>query len=40
MIFVPSINGVSHAKEELSRPEEITRGVELLEKVLRKMTAK
>ena len=40
MIFVPSINGVSHAKEELSRPEEITRGVELLERVLRKLTAK
>lgn len=40
MIFVPSINGVSHAKEELSRPEEITRGVELLESVLRKLTAK
>lgn len=40
MIFVPSINGVSHAKEELSRPEEILRGVELLDVVLRKLTAK
>lgn len=40
MIFVPSINGVSHAKEELSRPEEILHGVELLDVVLRKLTAK
>lgn len=40
MIFVPSIDGISHAKEELSRPEEILKGVELLEKVLRKLTAK
>ena len=40
MIFVPSINGISHAKEELSRQEEIFHGVELLDKVLRKLTAK
>lgn len=40
MIFVPSINGISHSKDELSRPEEIVRGVELLEKVLRRLTEK
>lgn len=39
MIFVPSVGGISHAKEEYSRPEEIAAGVALLERVLRKLTA-
>lgn len=38
MIFVPSVNGISHAKAEYSRPEEIFTGVKLLSKVLEKLT--
>jgi hydantoinase/carbamoylase family amidase len=30
MIFVPSINGVSHAKEEATAPEDLVRGAEVL----------
>ena len=40
MIFVPSVNGISHAKAEYSRPEEIACCVQLLEKVLEKLTQK
>lgn len=40
MIFVPSVNGISHAREEYSRPEEIASGVRLLAKVLEKLTQK
>lgn len=38
MIFVKSINGISHAKEEYSAPEDITAGVIVLERLLRKLT--
>lgn len=40
MIFVKSINGISHAKEEYSTPEDILAGVRVLDKVLRKLTGK
>ena len=30
MIFVPSVNGVSHSPEEFSRPEDIVRGADVL----------
>lgn len=37
MIFVPSVRGISHSKEEYSRPERIFAGTLLLEKVLRNL---
>lgn len=40
MIFVKSINGISHAKEEYSTPEDIIAGIKALESVLRKLTCK
>ena len=30
MIFVPSIGGISHSPRELSRPEDITNGANVL----------
>jgi N-carbamoyl-L-amino-acid hydrolase len=30
MIFVPSVRGISHSPEELSRPEDITNGANVL----------
>lgn len=38
MIFVPSVNGISHAPEEYSSAENILCGVQLLEAVLRQLT--
>src|SRR5262249_12431844 len=36
MIFIPSVGGISHSPKELSRPEEITAGANvLLQAVLR-----
>lgn len=40
MIFVPSINGISHSMEENTAPDEMARGTEVLEKVLEKLAAK
>lgn len=40
MIFVPSVGGISHAKEEYSNPEDILAGTLLLEKVLKELTSK
>ena len=37
MLFVPSVRGISHAPEELSRWEDIVAGVNVLESVLRKL---
>lgn len=39
MIFVPSQNGISHAKEEFTSIEDIFSGTELLEAVLRRLTS-
>lgn len=39
MIFVPSKNGISHAKEEFTSIEDIFSGTELLEAVLRRLTS-
>lgn len=39
MIFVPSRNGISHAKEEFTSIEDIFSGTELLEAVLRRLTS-
>ena len=30
MIFIPSINGISHSPKEFSKPEDITRGADVL----------
>jgi acetylornithine deacetylase/succinyl-diaminopimelate desuccinylase-like protein len=30
MIFVPSVDGISHSPREFSRPEDITNGVNVL----------
>ena len=38
MLFVPSVKGISHAKEEFSRAEDILVGVTLLEALLKKLT--
>lgn len=38
MIFIPSKNGISHAKEEFSSLEDIYNGTRLLEAVLRRLT--
>jgi allantoate deiminase len=35
MIFVPSINGISHAREERSDFQAVTQAVQVLEKTLK-----
>jgi N-carbamoyl-L-amino-acid hydrolase len=39
MIFVPSVDGISHSPRELSRPEDITNGVNVLLQTLIKLDA-
>lgn len=40
MIFVPSVNGISHSKEEWTEWEDAQRGVDLLYEMLKKRMAK
>ena len=37
MIFVPSVGGRSHAKEEYSRPEDVSRGANVLLETLTRL---
>jgi N-carbamoyl-L-amino-acid hydrolase len=37
MIFVPSVDGISHAPREFSRPEDITNGTNVLLDVVRRI---
>lgn len=37
MLFVPSVNGISHNEAELTRDEDLVAGVDLLEEVLRRV---
>ena len=36
MIFVPSVDGISHSPKEYTRPEELSRGCEVLGRMLMK----
>ena len=37
MIFVPSVNGISHSPHEFTAPEDIDRGVRVLARALRRL---
>ena len=37
MIFVPSVGGISHNQKEYTKPEDLGRGLEILEEYVRKL---
>lgn len=37
MIFVPSVNGISHSTQEYTKPEDIQVGCELLKSFLKEL---
>ena len=37
MIFIPSVDGISHSPEEYTRPEDLKNGIDIMKEVLRKL---
>jgi N-carbamoyl-L-amino-acid hydrolase len=37
MIFVPSVRGISHSKDEYTSPDDLVRGAEVLARTIRRI---